>query len=102
MGYQVSDLRPFCRDLLALPGVSGVWLLHGASDRDGIVYVAVKGFDADAHERRIGVIRTIERYRATYREAMQESSFVFDYAVLVDDLELGEPHIPPAAEPIAA
>jgi len=102
MGFQTDDLRPFCLDLSRLPGVSGTWLLRGPSDRDGMVYVTVRGFDVEAHARRLNVIRTVERYRTQHRDAMVESDFIFDYAVLVDDSDLGEPHIPRGAELIAA
>lgn len=102
MGFQTSDLRPFCHRLLTLAGVTGVWLLRGPSDRDGMIYVTVAGFNPEAHQRRLNAIREVERYRMDKREAMVASEFIFDYAVLVDDSDLGEPHIPAGAELISA
>jgi hypothetical protein len=94
MGFQTSDLRTICQKLLLFSGVSGVWLLGGPTDRDGIIYVTVRGFDAEAHANRLAVISEIEHYLADHRASMDEARFIFDYAVLVDDPELGDPHIP--------
>ena len=103
MGFQVGDLRDFCRKLLGFQGVTGVWLLSGPSDRDGLVYVTVAGFGGEEfHSNRMRVYGAVEDFLAERRDDMKESAFVFDYFVLADAPDLGEPGIPAGAERIAA
>ncbi len=103
MGFQVGDLRDFCRKLLKFQGVTGVWLLSGPSDQDGLLYITVAGFGGEAfHANRMAVYRAAEDFLAEHREEMTESAFIFDYFVLADDPELGAPGIPAGAKRIAA
>jgi hypothetical protein len=104
MGFQVADLRPFCRELLEFQGVAGVWLLSGPTDHDALLYVTVAGFGGPEFDAsRMAVYRAVENFLAERRADMSQSAFIFDYFVLADaDPELGEPGIPAGAERIAA
>lgn len=102
MGFQASDVVEFGRSLLNLSGVSEVWYLPAMADPNATLYVLVRGFNAEAFERRLAVREAIEGFIEEHDATMREAGFSFVYEVAVDDDDLGSPQIPDGAEQIAA
>lgn len=101
MRFQPADAWSLGREILAMPGVTGVWILQ-PSDLDLMMWVTVRGFDERAFYDRQAVYMAIHRFIDEHLEALRASEFAFDHSVLVDDPELGDPLIPDEAEPVAA
>ena len=100
MGLGAADVVTFGQDLLELAGVSGVWA-HVPSDREAVLWVTVRGFDAQAAIDRAAVYRAVEGFIDEHRGEMPRD-LMLDYFVLVDDDEVGEAQIPASARPVAA
>lgn len=96
MGFQSADVKEFARNLLCLEGVTGVWTLT-PTEREAFLWITVEGFDEIAVLHRRGVYERAETFYDEHRDQMGDD-FTFDYHVLVDDPELGDPHIPSTAE----
>lgn len=95
MGFQSSDVSSFARSLFELEGVTGVWALT-PNEHEAYLWITVEGFDEPAVLHRRGVYERLERFYDDHRDQMGDE-FSFDYHVLVDDPDLGEPHIPSTA-----
>lgn len=100
MGLHSADIASFAKTLLPLDSVTGVWTFT-PSEREITIWVTVRGFDDEAALRRETVYQTVETFIDENRDQMG-SDFVFDYYVLVDDIELGAPQIPEIAQQVAA
>lgn len=101
MGFQSADVFSLGRELLVMEGVSGVWVL-APSDHEATAWITVKGFDDRGALDRQSVYRTVERFLDERAEDLGATRFAFDYFVLVDDDDLGEPQIPDVAQRVAA
>lgn len=100
MGFPETEFEDLAREVARLPGVTGVWLYPRFPEVT--MWVLVKGFDAEAHGRRIEVRKQIENFLAMRIRDILDSGFSFDYQVLIDAPELDPPNIPAEAMQIAA
>jgi hypothetical protein len=97
VGFQASDFHDLASGLGTFPGVTGVWIL-APTERQAMMWVAIQGFDAEAHQRRLDVRQHVERFVQEHLLEIRQTGFLFDYHVLVDHPDVGDLHIPAGAE----
>lgn len=102
MGFTTHDVVSFAQNLLTQPGVARVWIEPENPVQAATVWVAVIGFDAEAHERRIRIRTLIEEFLRDRADDMDSAGYLFDYRIVVVDDAVGSPRIPDAAIPVAS
>lgn len=102
MGFRApDDVTSLGHHLLELPKVTGVFVLS-RNDHDATMWVTVLGFDPEGALARRRVYEIVETFIANRRADIKAGNVAFDYFVLVDDDEVGEPQVPPEAARLAA
>jgi len=101
MSFQQEDAASLGRELLSMPGVTGVWTL-ASSDLELTMWITVRGFDERALLDRRAVYTAIHRFIDEHVDALRSSGFDLEYSVLVDDPDVGDALIPPEAQPAPA
>jgi hypothetical protein len=102
MGFTTHDVVSFAQSLLSLPGVVRVWIEPEDPSTAATVWVAMTGFDAEAHANRIRVRTVIEEFLADRADDIASAGYLFDYRVVIDDEAVASEAIPANAIPLGA